>query len=307
MSANFESIFYHKAQEIYNVLDRRGVPDADGYDTKVHLRCSVSSDGKTVVFSRADNGYSRMVFANITPKDLLHLNFSSPQVLKSEQIDANAEQVDNIKGSAPIKETYEGTFAASETAEQSISAGASLSIGATFKEGGDASPVSAEQTMTAEVHSEWSKTTDKESEVSRTVSYEEEVQPGDAIEIFATRSVDKVKRIITGTGDFSYTIQVGKWRHGNWERPRHTVGTVGWDSLDDLILTCQGNAPDNYNLSGSFKKRPPEAEAMHWLVAPLIAPFRQEIIYDDVTNTHVVEKSLVSGKVNVKRLVADGG
>lgn len=306
--ANLVEVFRARAERVINCV-HTVVPRwyDKGYKLGAPLASAYDASEAKVQFWLPSDPRARIEFNSIKPKDLINVVIGASVTLKDEKIDAASELINNLHGKSPLEEEYEATFEETTSAEDAITAGMSVSATETFKEGGDLSPVEAEQSLTESVYSEFSRTTSKGASVSRMQKFNVSVEPGDIEKVFGTRSVAKIKQRITGVGDFTFKLIIGDFHPNHWHDAR------SWDSWDDFIEVINGKAPDNYPLATNFHGSTPTRCSVSpyanptWVAEPLSAPFEMDIEYDDVTDTDLTEQSMVKTvRELVQRIGVDG-
>ena len=267
MVEKFEKMFNERATSVaekardgkwrwkdYKASD--GLVHADSGDDWVEWRRGTSS--------WAEQGTLR--FNNIQPKKVEDMKFHEPFVLRSEDIDATSVELDNSTGIAPLEYTYEATFVKSISEEESFSAGFSLAIRNCFTAGNDATPVKNETEITAEAHSEWGKSKSQTSEVSRTASFTVVVPVGKKLRVFGRRSIEKMRRKVTGKGVFTHSVIIGRHWHGKW----YWDGSKEWKTYDEFLSEHRSDK----------------------LREPVYNKFEQLIDFDNVTTVRLVQEEL---------------
>ncbi len=294
-----------------------------------HLAPFLSEDGKSISFRQMRDWKGMVTFSNIIPKNIEGLVFHDPVILRSENIDAVSSIIDNsrcglcngiidpttlkcedVDGKVsttcptpePLEQTYSATFAKSQSEEDSIKTGLSVAVSSTFKAtaGGEAfgGSVEAETSIETKVENEWGKVSSASSSEERTVSFHVVVQPGHKIRIWATRAIDKMKRIITGYGTFESDVTIGKhWDH-------HWRGSMHWDTFADFLAVAEGNrdVPSNWRKLSHHVS----SDILSRLKNEARSPFRQETEFDNVTATTLRQQEIDPHDLTPEEVSAGG-
>ena len=211
-----------------------------------------------VSWRRKNDKQGTVQFGNIQPLKVDDLVKHDAFVLDSELIDSVSVVVDNRNSSVDIGYHYNAEFAKVVTEEEAFSAGFSVSVRNCFTAGNDASPVKNETEITAEAHSDFSKGSSETSSVSRGSGFDITIPGGKRVKIWATRSIEKQRRKITGKGTFTHDVAIGRHWDGEWK----SKGTRKWDTYEEFL-----NAFSNKDL-----------------LKPVYNHFEQYIDYDNVTS-----------------------
>ena len=95
--------------------------------------------------------------------------------------------------------------------------------------------------------------------------------------ISETRSRADTRQTVTAEGAFSFVLAVGQYTH-DVKRKHQWMWTV-WESWQQFLDCVNGDAPDNYPMSDSFKRRPIE-HADRWGLRMLAVPLRYDVKFE---------------------------
>ena len=273
-----QDVFIGRAHGVGHILrDRvwRMVAFASNEPLLVEL---LPNNPPTLRFRRKSDGDSCIEFGNITPGGLANVVFGEEQILKSEVIGSTIQTVKNRDGVAPITVKFADMFAQTDTSSSTTKTGVStsLTVKATEKIEGLVG-ASFEQSITLAANREVTDTHGKSATSSASGEEATTIPKGDSVQITETRARTDVIIPVTAVGLFVHTVAVGKHSGGRWKGKRG-VGYAMWDSWQNFCDVIRRDAPDNWDLTGSFKDHP----AWHadlWALDPLHAAISYEVTY----------------------------
>ena len=248
-----------------------------------------TGDQDRLLFQRSRNDKGWMELSKIRPRELVNLVYHEPTVLRTRQIDASSIVIKNFDGAIPQPFTYKVPLGDTTSESEAIHASATASSKTTFGTG-DGLPVKGEQEFTLAVTSGWEKQGTKGSTAVREFSESGDVPPGYDLRFFATRSIQDLRRLITGFGTFDCAILIGK-RYRRKGRSTHIWrGAEYWSSVDDLIAVVERRSPLNWDLAGHFASNQVPAERLAMVKKPPRSPYEQWYEYNDVTAIELVQE-----------------
>ena len=266
------------ARLILTAFAERGGTHEAGVTTRTRLQLDWYNENKdgsfNVSFLYPNWARPRVEFWNVKPQNLEGLKLSEPIPINTEQQDAISSTLENLDGNKVIKETYEAVYSKTTSQSDSFSHGFENSVEATF--GASYGAVSGEVKTSFTASEQWEKVKGSEESVSKSLSREYECDPGIKLEVWAERSVQKLKRIATGKGTYQFSVV----RNGaKFKRGRK------FDSLDNLLRVFEGRSPDNFPWAKWFRGRRTRPELIDRMREVGKTEFTHEMIYDNAAKS----------------------
>ena len=194
-------------------------------------------------------------FGNVAPSGTANTRYGPETLLKAEDLGSVSTIFYNKHGVKPIEITYRDLFAKTDSKETTQSEGEStkISIEATQTIEGFAE---FKESVEQDVHSEFSEV--QGTQITNELEGEEGtiVPVGVDLQVTETRQRADTQLEAFSDAQFSFNLKVGyhdhRWNHG-WHK-----GTASWATWQEFEDVIKGDAADNIDLAGSFKRhRPP--------------------------------------------------
>ena len=293
-SKPIHEVFLRRARGVGHILRDR-VFRMTGFSASEPLTVEVDQqdDGSMRIrFRRESDGHGVIEFQNVQASSVSAIHFGEETLQNPETLGSNVEVVDNRKGVAEIPVSFRDLFSKSHGKEHTDekSAGTSVSVEVTASQSIEG-VAGFEEKVSAEAHAEISQS-DTETEDTTSEFEGEEgttVPVGKRVRITETRTRADVVQDVTGHGDFTFSLQVGKHSGGKFVGG-HNRGWAKWDSWQQFVDVVKREAPDNWGLAKSFK----EHHAYHadlWALDPLDAEVRYVVKFTGrVMRSYVVEE-----------------
>ena len=218
-------------------------------------------------------------FGNIQAMDPRNVLFGPETLLKSEQLGATSQTVNN-GGYRDININLRDLFGKEDSSEESTEKSAGTSLKVSVESEQDVEGFAKfKESVEAEAHAEVSESSSR----SQTSSHEEEggedtsVPPGGCIIALESRARADTSQVVTASGAFTHTVRVGQYSHK--VAPKHKWGMVQWDSWAQFVDVVKGEAPDNWPWATKFKEHPPNHGDL-WALADINSPLRYVVKFE---------------------------
>ena len=277
-------IFEKKAGGYLQVLRGRGIYRLESFNAKTEklkVTQTENDDGTTnLLYQRTKEHDGAVEFRHIKPAGTSEVKYGDENILKSEQLGSVSEVVDNIHGVGDVEVDFHDTFSKTDTHDETDSEGGSLKISLETTQSVEGI-AEFKESVEAEAHREFSETDSSSStkeeggEEGTTVpgpKFDAEgnlLTPGERVRIIETRARADGEIDAKANGRFTYSAAVGLHSGGKFVGG-HNAYFDSEQQFHDVVL---GNAPDNWNLAQSFKKRPAYKQDL-WALDIVEAPVK---------------------------------
>ena len=281
-------IFLPRAHGVGHLVRNYGIEGLQGFSAGEALTVDLipgSGDvGPTLRFWRhgvigSKHRQGVIEFGNIQAMDPRNVLFGPETLLKSEQLGATSQTVNN-GGYRDININLRDLFGKEDSSEESTEKSAGTSLKVSVESEQDVEGFAKfKESVEAEAHAEVSESSSR----SQTSSHEEEggedtsVPPGGCIIALESRARADTSQVVTASGAFTHTVRVGQYSHK--VAPKHKWGMVQWDSWGQFVDVVKGDAPDNWPWATKFKEHPPNHGDL-WALADINSPLRYVVKFE---------------------------
>ena len=227
-----------------------------------------------------------VVTANIRPtgeldnKKIEEIPTGEPKIVDGVTVDAS-----NWNGIAPLPINYDAGFGSMQSKEEAVAIGFTegVKVGIKFQEGGEAAFFKAEQSLeiTSESRQDQTKTNANSSSELRNAGFAPTCPPGYDIEFHMSRTTQPTKLRVTGNGQLTHSLAIGKHWSGHWKKKHGKGGKyylrhAQWDAFEDFLSVIKGEGRRDLALADWFKRNPASKWLVDRLSEPLDVPYSAE-------------------------------
>ena len=283
-------ILEERAQLIAHAV--RGVPGDRlwrwrGYDWHEDLKVPTYEGGGTLIrFSRHTDKKGQIEFSNIRPTGQLRdEKIEEIPLGRAKVVDGVTIEAANWNGLVELPISYDGRFAKTTSKEEALALGfkQNVSVEATFSQGGEAAQFKFEQKITtsSETSQDTTTTTASEQSEDRGAGLSPVVPPGCDIDFHMSRTTQPTSMRVTGIGQLTHGIEIGKFKSGRFSAKRGAGGkrykrSLSWSSFEDFMAALKGEAARDIDLALYFQDNPPPKWLINRLSDPLDIPYKAE-------------------------------
>ena len=259
----------------------------EGYDWHNDLKFKRLTDGgKFAQWRHPWRDKSRIWFKRIRPTGVLDgEKVEEIPMGDAKIIDGVTISAENWDGIAPLPINYNADFGKTRTKAEALSIGftESIEIGIKFTEGGEAAFFKAEQSLKLGFEARQDKTTSTEDSISelRSAGLTPTCPPGFDVDFWMTRMTQPTKMRVSGKGQLTHSISIGKRSGSNWSKKHGKGGKrysrmARWDTFEDFLSVIKGEGRRDLALASLFRKTPASDWLIKRLEQPLEIPFTAE-------------------------------
>ena len=257
------------------------------YDWHEDLQVATFEDGGTLIrFKRQTDKYAQVELSNIRPTGVLrNEKIEEIPLGRAKVVDGVTIEASNWDGLAELPISYDGRFGKTTSKEEALALGfkQNVSVEATFSQGGEAAQFKFEQKITigSETSQETTTTTGSQESEDRGAGLSPVVPPGCDIEFHMSRTTQPTAMRVTGIGELTHGIRIGKFKDGYFSHKRGKGGkkyarSLRWSTFEDFLAALKGEAARDVELALYFRDNPPPSWLIRRLEEPLEIPYKAE-------------------------------
>ena len=200
-----------------------------GYDWHEDLRVPTYDGGTLIRFSRQTDSRAQIEFSAIRPTGVLRDEKTEEIPLgRLVVVDGVTIEASNWDGLVELPISYDGRFAKTTSKEEALALGfrQNISVEATFSQGGEAAQFKFEQKVTtsSETSQDTTTTTGSQESEDRGAGLSPVVPPGCDIDFYMSRTTQPTAMRVTGIGELTHGITIGKYYGGRFNAKRGAGG-----------------------------------------------------------------------------------
>ena len=257
------------------------------YDWHEDLKVPTFDDGGALIrFSRQTDHYAQIEFSNIRPTGQLRdEKIEEIPLGRAKVVDGVTIEASNWDGLVELPISYDGRFGKTTSKEEALALGfkQNIAVEATFSQGGEAAQFKFEQKITtsSETSQDTTTTTGTQESEDRGAGLSPVVPPGCDINFHMSRTTQPTAMRVTGIGQLTHGIRIGKFKGGYFSHKRGEGGkkytrSLSWSSFEDFLAALKGEAARDIGLALYFKQNPPPKWLIARLEEPLEIPYKAE-------------------------------
>ena len=257
------------------------------YDWHEDLKVSTYQDGGALIrFNRQADRNAQIELSNIRPTGQLRdEKIEEIPLGRLVVVDGVTIEASNWDGLVELPISYDGRFAKTTSKEEALALGfkQNISVEATFSQGGEAAQFKFEQKITtsSETSQDTTTTTASEESEDRGAGLSPVVPPGCDIDFHMSRTTQPTAMRVTGIGQLTHGIRIGKFKDGYFSHKRGKGGkkysrSLSWSSFEDFLAALKGEAARDVDLALYFRDNPPPKWLIPRLEEPLEIPYKAE-------------------------------
>ena len=217
-------------------------------------------------FSRQTDRYAQIEFSNIRPTGQLRdEKIEEIPLGRAKVVDGVTIEASNWDGLVELPISYDGRFGKTTSKEEALALGfkQNIAVEATFSQGGEAAQFKFEQKITtsSETSQDTTTTTGSQESEDRGAGLSPVVPPGCDINFHMSRTTQPTAMRVTGIGQLTHGIRIGKFKGGYFSHKRGEGGkkysrSLSWSSFEDFLAALKGEAARDIDLALYFKREP---------------------------------------------------
>ena len=257
-----------------------------GYDWHQPIHVNSWSDND-IDYRRKRGASPRIHISNVQPSGVKNSKESEPALLNTKTIDAATIRVRNADGETEQPwGPYTGEFEVTQTKRHAFEKGFEQSVRNCFTAGNDNTYVKNELEVTLGFSQTETDEEEKAERVNRVFNYNGVTPAGKNERITAWRKVGKMKSIVTGQGDYTFSFEIGRHWHHRWQG-----GHYKWETQADFLRCLRGEAPSGWAGANEFRQNRVPSWLIDRISKPLDLPYTQVLEFDQATDIDLRKES----------------